>query len=316
MSPTTRAWLQIHFCVVLWGFTAILGKVISLQAFPLVWWRMTLVAGALLLFKGFWTGLAGTSPKLVATFAGIGVIISLHWLTFYASIKLSNASVAATCMAFAPVLISLVDPIITRRRLNPHELLVGLAVIPGVALVVGGTPVEMRPGIAMGALSALLVAVFASLNKLYLEYGEALSITGIEMGSGALFLAVLSLFLPRMEGLLELPSRHDALLLIVLALGCTLLPFALSLVAQRHLSAFATTLAVNMEPVYAILLAIVLLGEQRELDGSFYAGVGIILGTIFTYPVLARSIARRDDLIRSTRELPTGNKRFAYFRRR
>lgn len=292
MPPTTRAWLQIHFCVVLWGFTAILGRVISLQALPLVWWRMTLVAGALLLVKGFWTGLARTSPRLIATFAGIGVIVSLHWLTFYGSIKLSNASVAATCIAFAPVLISLVEPLVTRRRFNPHELLVGLAVIPGVALVVGGTPVGMRPGIAMGALSALLVAVFASLNKRYIEHGEALSVTGIEMGAGALFLAAVSLFLPRMEGMFELPSRHDALLLIVLALGCTLLPFALALVAQRHLSAFATTLAVNMEPVYAILLAIVLLGEQRELDGSFYAGGGIILGTIFAHPLLARSIAR------------------------
>ena len=292
MSPTTRAWLQIHFCVVLWGFTAILGRLISLQALPLVWWRMTLVACALLLLRGFWTGLVRTPPRLVATFAGIGVIVSLHWLTFYGSIKLSNASVAATCIAFAPVLISLVEPLITSRRFNPRELLVGLAVVPGVALVVGGTPVGMRPGIAMGALSALLVAVFASLNKRYIEHSDALSVTGIEMGSGALFLTAVSPFLPPMEGMLELPSRHDALLLVVLALGCTLLPFALALVAQRHLSAFATTMAVNMEPVYAILLAIVLLGEQRELNASFYAGAGIILGTVFAHPFLPRSIAR------------------------
>jgi drug/metabolite transporter (DMT)-like permease len=291
-SPSTRAWLQIHFCVVLWGFTAILGKLISLQALPLVWWRMTLVAGALLLVKGFWTGLARTPARLHATFAGIGVVVSLHWLTFYGAIKLSNASVAATSIAFAPFLISFVEPLVTSRRFNPRELLVGLAVVPGVALVVGGTPVGMRPGIAMGALSALLVAVFASLNKRYLAQGEALSITGVEMGAGALFLAAVSPFLPPMEGMLELPSRHDALLLVVLALGCTLLPFALALVAQRHLSAFAATLAVNMEPVYAVLLAILLLGEQRELDASFYAGGAIILATVFAHPLLARRIAR------------------------
>jgi drug/metabolite transporter (DMT)-like permease len=292
MSPTTRAWLQIHFCVVLWGFTAILGRLISLQALPLVWWRMTLVTGAVLLIRGFWTGLSRTPPRMLATFAGIGVIVSLHWLTFYGSIKLSNASVAATCMAFAPVMISFVEPLVTNRRFNPRESLVGLAVIPGVALIVGGTPTGMRAGIAMGALSALLVAVFASLNKRYIEQGEALGITGIEMGAGALFLTAVSPFVSPMEGMLEWPGRQDALLLVVLALGCTLLPFALSLVAQRHLSAFATTLAVNMEPVYAILLAIVLLGEHRELDAAFYAGGAIILVTVFAHPFLARRIAR------------------------
>jgi len=292
MSSTTRAWLQIHFCVVLWGFTAILGKLITLQALPLVWWRMTLVAGMVLVVKEFWRGLGRMSPRLVATFAGIGVIVSLHWLSFYGSIKLSNASVAATCIAFAPVLISFVEPLVTSRRFNPRELVVGLAVIPGVALVVGGTPAAMRPGIAMGALSALLVAVFASLNKRFIERGDALAVTGIEMGAGAIFLTLIGPLLPPMEGLFELPGRRDALLLLVLALGCTLLPFALSLVAQRHLTAFATTLAVNMEPVYAILLAIVLLGEQRELDASFYAGGGLILATVFAHPLLVRRMAR------------------------
>jgi drug/metabolite transporter (DMT)-like permease len=292
MSPTTRAWLQIHFCVVLWGFTAILGKLITLQALPLVWWRMTLVAGMVLVVKEFWRGIGRLSPRLVATFAGIGVIVSLHWLSFYGSIKLSNASVAATCIAFAPVLISFVEPVVTSRRFNPRELVVGLAVIPGVALVVGGTPAGMRPGIAMGALSALLVAVFASLNKRFIEHGDALAVTGIEMGAGAIFLTLIGPLLPPMEGMFELPGRRDAILLLVLALGCTLLPFALALVAQRHLTAFATTLAVNMEPVYAILLAIVLLGEQRELDASFYAGGGLILATVFAQPFMVRRMAR------------------------
>lgn len=292
MSPTTRARLQIHFCVVLWGFTAILGKLITLEALPLVWWRMILVAGALFLVKPFWTGLARTPPRLLATFAGIGVVVALHWLTFYGSIKLSNASVAATCMAFAPVLVSFVEPLVTRQRFNSIDLFVALAVVPGVALVVGGTPAGMRPGIAMGALSALLVAVFASLNKRYIEHGEALTVTGIEMGAGALFLTALSPLLTPRGGMLELPGRDDALLLAALALGCTLVPFALALVAQRHLSAFATSLAVNMEPVYAILLAIVLLGEQRELGASFYLGGAIILATVFAHPLFARMMTR------------------------
>lgn len=291
MSPTTRARLQIHFCVVLWGFTAILGKLITLPALPLVWWRMTIVAAALLLVRGFWRGLSRTAPRLVAIYAGIGVIVSLHWLTFYGAIKISNASVAATCIAFAPILIAFVEPLVTNRRFNPRELIVGLAVVPGVALVVGGTPSGMRAGIALGAFSALLVAVFASLNKRFIDHGEALSVTGIEMGAGAIFLTLLAPLLPSSEGMFHVPAPQDGVLLMILALGCTLLPYALSLVALRHLTAFATTLAVNMEPVYAIVLAIVLLGEQRELSGSFYAGGAIIMATVFAHPLLARRVS-------------------------
>jgi drug/metabolite transporter (DMT)-like permease len=291
-EPTTRAWLQIHFCVVLWGFTAILGKLISLPALPLVWWRMTIVAAALVLVKRFWRGFLRTPAKHLATFAGIGVIVALHWLSFYASIKLSNASVAATCIAFAPALTALVEPFLTKRRVNAADLFVGLAVAPGVALVVGGTPAGMRLGIAVGAISALLVAVFASLNKRYIEHADAMTVTGVEIGAGALFLTVASFFWPAGGDPFAWPTRQDALLLITLALGCTLLPYMLALVALRHLSAFATTLAVNMEPVYAILLAIVLLGEQRELGARFYAGAAIILGSVFVYPVLTQRLAR------------------------
>lgn len=292
MSPPTRAWLQIHLCVLLWGFTAILGRLITLPALPLVWWRMVLVFAALLCLPGFWRGVRQMPRQVVAIYAGIGGIVALHWLSFYGSIKLSNASVAATCIAFAPVLITFVEPLLTHRRFNPRELLLGLAVVPGVVLVVGGTPAGMRAGIAVGALSALLVAIFVSLNKRFIERGAPLGVTGIEMGSGALLLTLLAPLLPTADGLFALPSRHDVLLLLTLALGCTLLPFALSLVAMRQLSAFASTLAVNMEPVYAILLAIVLLGEQRELGARFYVGGTIILGTVFVHPLLTLRLPR------------------------
>jgi drug/metabolite transporter (DMT)-like permease len=115
-----------------------------------------------------------------------------------------------------------------------------------------------------------------------------LSVTGIEMAAGAAFLTVAAPLLPGVDSLFVLPSARDAWLLLLLALGCTLLPFALSLVALRHLSAFTTALAVNMEPIYAIVLAILLLGEQRELEPGFYVGVAIILGVVFMHPLFAR----------------------------
>jgi drug/metabolite transporter (DMT)-like permease len=282
-AQRTRAWLQLHFCVVLWGVTAIFGKLITLAALPLVWWRMTLVGLMLLLVPKFWAGLAGVPKGLIAIYAGIGVLVSMHWLTFYGSIKLSNASVAATCMALTPVFMALTEPLIVKRRFDPRELLFGLAVIPGVVLVVGGTPTHMRLGIAVGALSVVFLAIFGALNKRFIGRAGALSVTGLEMSAGALFLTLVAPLLPAGETLFALPSRNDALLLITLALGCTLLPFALALVAMQHLSAFSTALALNLEPVYTIVFAIILLGEQRELAWSFYLGVGIIVAVVLAH---------------------------------
>ena len=238
MTDTRKAFLQIHLCVVLWGFTAIFGKLITLPALPLVWWRMLLVVVALALVPRVWRGLRAMPSRLRWSYAGIGALVALHWLTFYGSIKLSNASVGATCIALGTVFTALIEPIVTRTRLSRRDVLLGIAVLPGVALVVGGVPAGMRMGIAV------------------------------------------SLF--------TLPGERDTLYLLGLALACTLFPFALSLVALRHMSAFAAQLAVNLEPVYAIVLAILLLGEQHELSLQFYAGVAIILGAVLVHPLLSK----------------------------
>lgn len=293
MSPTAKAQLQIHFCVVLWGFTAILGKLISLPALPLVWWRMLVVVAVLALVPRVWRGLRTMPPRLIAAYAGIGVLVALHWLTFYGAIKLANASVAATCIALATAFTALIEPWLARRGFALHELLLGIAVLPGVALVVDGVPHDMRVGVAVGALSALFVALFGSLNKRLVEHGDPLTVTALELGAGTLALTLLAplmpLLFPAFAGpLTELPGLRDVTLLLVLSLGCTLLPFALSLVALRHMSAFSAQLAVNLEPIYAIALAIVLLGEQQELSTRFYLGVAIILGAVLLHPLLHR----------------------------
>lgn len=287
MSAVSRATWQIHFCVVLWGFTAILGKLICLGTLSLVWWRMLLVTGALALVPRFWRGLKTLSPRMVATYAGIGVVVSLHWLAFYGSIRLANASVAATCLAFSPVFLAFIEPLLVGRRFDVREMLFGLAAIPGVALVVGGTPTTMRMGVLVGVLGALLVAVFSSLNKRFIGHSDSLTVTGLEIGAGMLLITAISaVFAP--DAVFVLPSARDATLLAILAMGCTLLPFAMSLSALRHVSAFSATIATNMEPVYAIAMASVLLGEQRELNPSFYLGVVIVLAAVFLHPWLVR----------------------------
>jgi drug/metabolite transporter (DMT)-like permease len=293
MKPTTTATLQIHFCVLLWGFTAILGKLISLAALPLVWWRMLIVVAALLVVPSVLRSLRALPGRLWLAYAGVGTLVALHWLTFYGAIKLANASVAATCIALAAPFTALIEPWLTRTKFSARDLLLGLAVLPGVALVVGGVPSGMRDGIVVGAISALFVAVFGSMNKRLAHRGEALTATVIELGAGVLVLSTLAPLLPALAPqlagpLLEWPSPRDALLLVTLALVCTLLPFSLSFVALRHIRAFSAQLAINLEPVYTIVLAVLLLGEQRELTTQFYVGVAIILAGVSLQPLVGR----------------------------
>jgi drug/metabolite transporter (DMT)-like permease len=288
MTAHSRAWVQIHVCVVLWGFTAILGRLITLPALPLVWWRMLLVTLALAVWPPFWTGLRGVPPRLIATYLGIGALVTLHWVTFYGSIKLSNASVATTCMALMPVFVSIIEPALARRRPRLIEVGMSVAVLPGVVLVVGGTPAGMRNGIVVGAFSAFVSGLFNILNKRTIGNHSAATVTGLEMATGALLLPAIAWLLPADEHVLLRPDLRDGLLLLALSMACTLFPYALALVALRHLSAFDTTLAVNMEPVYSIVLAVILLNEQRDLEPSFYAGVVLIVAIVFSHPWLSR----------------------------
>ena len=281
MNPHRRALLEIHICVVLWGITAILGKLISLPALQLVWWRMLLVVVALACLPRFWRAMKTIPPRLMAVYAGIGCLVALHWLAFYGSVKLANASVAATTMALAPVVIALIEPALTGSRVERHNLLLGILVIPGVALVVGGIPRDMHWGFWLGVVSAALAALFNALNKRYLGQHDALAVTGFEIGAGFLLVASIAPFAAPDGSAIVLPDVRDGALLLVLAIFCTLIPYAVALAALRHVSAFTAQLAINLEPVYAICIAVAFLGEARDLDTTFFLGVAIVLAAVF-----------------------------------
>jgi drug/metabolite transporter (DMT)-like permease len=290
VRASSKAWAQVHFATVLWGFTAVIGKLISLGALALVWWRMLIVAGLLSLWPACWRAAARIPKRLLLVYCGIGAVIALHWWSFYGAVKLANASVAATCMALTPVMLAFLEPLLAHKPFDIRELWFGLAAVPGVALVVGGTPSEMQLGIAVGAASALAVAIFGALNKRFVGDSHALTVTGIEMAAGVVTLSLLALALPSSQSPFVVPDRQDAMLLIMLAIGCTIVPFTLWLVALRHLSAYSTVLAVNLEPVYAIALASLLLGEQRELTPTFYLGVAILLIVVLGHPLWMRRV--------------------------
>src|SRR5688500_3302708 len=154
MNATTKAQLQIHLCVLLWGFTAIFGRLISLAALPLVFWRMAMVTVLLACVPSVWRSCRRMSPRLLAAYSGVGVLLALHWVTFYASVKLSNASVGATCMALVPVMLAFVEPIFTRRRFDPRDIVLGVAAVAGVIAVLGGMRPGMHQGVAVGVGAA------------------------------------------------------------------------------------------------------------------------------------------------------------------
>ena len=283
-----KAFWQIHFCVLLWGFTAILGKLITLPAQALVVWRMLLVSAFLAVLPRVWRGVRALPPRMIAIYAGIGAVVALHWLTFYGAIKLANASVAVSCLALGSIFAAVLEPLLTHKPHARSELLLGLMVIPGVVLLVGGVPLHMHTGIVVGVVSAFLTALFALLNKRYVHDADPESVTFIEMLVGASFLAIVSIGYFGLDRTFILPDWRDAGLLLVLALACTLLPFILSLHALRHISAFSTQLALNLEPVYAIVIAALWLKEHRELTPQFYLGVAIVLAAVFVQPLLLK----------------------------
>jgi drug/metabolite transporter (DMT)-like permease len=225
-------------------------------------------------------------------YAAIGVVIALHWLAFYGSIRLANASVAVGCVALGSVFAAIIEPLITGRPYERAELLLGLLVIPGMALLVGGVPLSMVLGVAVGVLSALLAALFATLNKRYATDDPPEAVTLIQMMAGALALALGASVVFGVEQTLRLPDATDLGWLLVLAIVCTLLPFMLWLQALRHVSAFTTQLTLNLEPVYAIVLAALLFHEYQQLTPSFYAGVALIIATVFLQPQLTAWLQR------------------------
>lgn len=287
MSPTQKAHWQLHFCVLLWGFTPILGAAISLPAPQLVWWRMGLVALLLIALPGVLRGLFALPRRQLALFSGIGVLVALHWLAFYGAIKLANASVAVVCLGAATAFTAVIEPLVTGRRFIARDLWLGLAVIPGVALVAGGLKPGQVLGFVVGVLAALGATLFTSLNKRFATDADPKVVTALELGAGALFMTLALPLLPHGEVIYPLPLGKDLWLMAIFVVFCTALPFTLSLVALKQLSAFVAQMAVNLEPVYAVALAALLLGETRELTPQFYFGVAILFAAVFLPPVVA-----------------------------
>jgi len=285
-----RAYLELHLAVLLFGLTAVLGDLIQLPALVIVWWRVLLTSISLLFIIRRGSVLRRLPRPVIFRFMGIGVLASLHWVSFYGAIKWSNASLTLVAMATASFFTALLEPLLLNKPVKGYQMALGLLMLPGMGLIVGGIQVEMVSGLWLGLLSAFLAASFATLNKKYIGEADEIHITFIELSSAWLFLSVVIPAYRLVTGdvLTFWPAPADWGYLLILALLCTTLAYVLALRSLRYLSAFASNLTVNLEPVYGIGLAWLLLDDHQELSAHFYAGVFLILAAVFSYPLLRR----------------------------
>ncbi|MCX6351623.1 MAG: DMT family transporter [Bacteroidetes bacterium] len=289
LSPQKRtAYIQLHISVFLWGFTAILGKLILLREAPLIWHRTWITCVGLLFLPGVIRNLRKISWKEIIKLSGIGCLIGAHWLCFYGSIKYANVSVALSALATVSLFASIIEPIILKKPFKVYEILLGLIVVPAIMLIFHFT-YYYTTGIILGLLAALGSAIFTTFNKKMVAKHETGSITFIELSAAFIFISIIMPFyLKLFPGTRLLPTAMDWVYIIILSLFCTIVPFMLSLKSLRHLSAFTATLSVNLEPIYGIIMAIFLFHEDRELNWQFYAGTLMIIAAVFIHPFLIK----------------------------
>jgi drug/metabolite transporter (DMT)-like permease len=289
-----KAYLELHLAVFLFGFTAILGKVISLSELPLVWYRLLLTCPGLLIIL-LWTRRPVHLPwQEIRKLGGIGILVSLHWLTFYGSIKASNASVTLSCLAATTLFTSVLEPLITGRKFRWYEAGIGVFIILGIYLIFTFQQMYLT-GILLGLLSAFLAALFSVLNKKLIQGRDTYVVTFYELSAGLLFLTlIIPLYLWHNPEMNWTPDMKDWLWLGILAWLCTVLAYTLSLNALRYISAFTSNLTINLEPVYGIVLAWLLLNEHEQLHAGFYVGTGIILLSVGIYPLIKKVLDKTD----------------------
>ncbi|GAA4456431.1 DMT family transporter [Rurimicrobium arvi] len=289
-----KALVQLHLAVILWGFTAILGKLITLEAPMLVWYRMLLTAGFMLLILLTGRKWVTVPAKGVQQMTRIGVLMAAHWVAFYAAIKFSNASIALVCLSTSSIFTSLLEPWMNKTRHRWEEISLGILALGGMYCIYHFQDLYAL-GIIFGIVAAMLAAVFTIYNKRIANDYPARTMVFYEMTTGfivvSLLLPVLFYFLPQtqflpqqtdMGGLTDgfpgnlLHTPNDWIWLVIMALCCTVWAQTLALNALKKLSSFTIALSVNMEPVYGILLAILIFREDKQLNAGFIIGMLLI----------------------------------------
>ena len=287
-----KNYLLLHLIVLIWGFTAILGALISLDAIPLVWYRMSLAVVFIVLYfvikkKSFKVDGVG-----IGKFFLTGVVIALHWIFFFKAIKVSNVSVALVTMSTGAFFVSLIEPLFFKRRINKLEIVLGLIVILGLYIIFSFES-QYRLGIFYALISSLLSAIFSVLNGLFIKKYAASTISLYQLFFGVVFITAYLFFMNGFSISFFKISKLDLLYLLILSSFCTAYAFIASVKVMKYLSPYTVVLTLNLEPVYAILLALFIFGEKEKMNIEFYFGAFIVL-----FVVLVNGIIKNKTVLR------------------
>lgn len=272
-------YLHLHFIIFIWGFTAVLGALISLEAIPLVWYRMLVATLIIFAFLKFKKEKLNFSLKTLSGFALGGVIIALHWLTFFGAIKASNVSVTLAVLSTGAFFASILEPLIYGRKVILYEVLFGLVVVAGL-YVIFDVEASYTLGIVLALISAFLSALFSVINGKFVLKHKASAISFYELMFGVLGITIYLAFSGSFTADFFKVSAYDWMYLLILASVCTAYAFIASVHVMKWISPYTVMLSINMEPVYGIFLALIILGDSENMSPQFYYGALIILVTV------------------------------------
>lgn len=277
-SKTTN-YIHLHIIVFIWGFTAVLGALISISAIPLVWYRVSLATVFILLYILFRKENLALDKKTLQQYVFGGILIGLHWITFFHAIKISNVSVALATMSTGALFTTLLERLFLKKKFIPHELVFAILAILGLTLIFyaqGG----YTAGLAVGLISAFLSACFTLLNSKLIRHNSASVISFYELLTASVFIGIILFFTGKIEAAFFRLSGMDWLYLIILSSVCTAYAFAASTYVLKKASAFTMMLTINLEPIYGVILALLVFGEKEVMSPNFYLGAVIILITV------------------------------------
>ena len=267
----------LHLIVFIFGFTGILGELITLPSNLIVLYRCAIAWAALLVFGVIWKRLNPLPLGKMMKIMGVGVITGIHWLLFFESIKVSTVSVGVAIMASTALWIALFEPLVTRRKIDYRELILGLLVILGLGIIFS-VELQYKWGIFLAILSAMFAAMFSVFNGMLIKSTDSTTISFYEMMSAAIVMLLWSWF----KGNLGVEvSGLNWLYLIVLGVLATAFAFVVSVEIMKQLSPFTVGLTINLEPIYTIILALIIFGDQEHMKPGFYLGTVILIGAIF-----------------------------------
>ncbi len=281
-----KAFLQLHAAVFLAGFTGILGRLISLNEGMLVWYRLFLTTLTMIILFGLMKKLRKIPVKDILKICAVGFIAAMHWVTFYASIKYSNVSVALVCFSSISFFTAILEPVILRKRINWTEMFLGLMTLGGISIIFHFDS-QYKVAIVIGLVSAVLAALFPIYNRQFLKRVNVETLLTWQQFGGLISLSVLMPFyLQRFPVESLIPGLEDFLWLLVLSWFCSVIAFQFSSNALKRLSAFTVNLTYNLEPVYGILLAFMIYQENKLLSKWFYIGFAIIATALIIHIII------------------------------